>query len=148
MTQAERAFWIDHHEIDHAQGPDVSLYSESQYLLAVNALSNFGGHCVSASKHSSLNLLIAVFHFLAEAKVSNFENAIVNEDVLRLEVAMDDIVAMKFLYIWILTARPSIIWRRISMALASSNDPRCLMNSSSVPCLQYSITSILHLELE
>jgi hypothetical protein len=83
------------------------------------------------------------FNFLAETEISNFEDAIVQEDVGWLEIAVDDVVPVEFLSDKRSTASPRMSCLSISMASSSSIAPRFSMKLLSVPCRQYSRTSIL-----
>lgn len=90
MAFIQRCALVDHHKVDHTQGPYVGfkpINGRFSYLWS---------HCVPTSQCSGRQFLISVLYFLAEAKISDFEDSIVDEYVCWFEVAVDDVVAVEF----------------------------------------------------
>ena len=75
-----------HHPVeDHAEGPNVCLHGVGL------AFEDLGSHVDGRTQHS-FGHPVLVFQWLTESKVCDFEDAIVNEDVLGLDVTVHDVV--------------------------------------------------------
>ena len=83
----EGAVSVEHFVEDDADGPNIGLVGVD---LAVE---DFGGHVDGGAQHGFRHL--GFLETFAEAEITNFEDAIVEEDVIGLEVPMHDVVLVE-----------------------------------------------------
>lgn len=93
----------------------------------------------------NIALRISLNKLLAESEVADLENSVVNEDISRLQIAVDDSIPMQLLNKSYNTESPKMSCLRMITASSSSNAVFSEMKLSRAPCRQYSITRTLHL---